>query len=263
MEIYKKMGNMLFEDRQRKIVKLLEHQGSVRVDPLSKYLGVSKVTVRKHLDILSKEIPMTRVRGGAISTAKGTSYEPVYGQKFTKNLEIKKKIGALAASLVQNGETLMLDSGSTTWHVAFSLLGRGSLTVVTSDINIAFLLADSDSIEVYLTGGKVRPYLFSIIGRSAEKFVKNFNIDKLFLGVDSIDIEKGITNANVEEAYLKKEMIHSANAVIVVTDSSKFNKVSLADVSDFSNIHHVITDENIPEEYKELFKEREIKLSIV
>lgn len=257
------MNNMLFEDRQRKIIELLERQGSVKVDSLANYLGVSKVTVRKHLDLLSKQIPITRVRGGAISSTRGTSYEPIYDEKSTQNLEIKKRIGSFAASLVQSGETLMLDSGSTTWHVAFSLLGRSGLTVVTSDIKIALLLADSSKIEVYLAGGKVRPHLFSIIGRSAEEFIKGFNVDKLFLGADAIDIERGITNANAEEAYLKQEMIRSANEVIVVTDSSKFNKVSLAHVCDFSQINHVITDKNIPKEYKGILNEKNIKLSLV
>lgn len=258
-----KVLEMLFEDRQKRIIELLERQGSVKVSSLAEYLGVSKVTVRRHLDILSRQIPIVRVRGGALSNKEGTSYEPNYNKKSGKYLEIKQKIGSLAASLVSSGETILIDAGSTTWHVASSLIGKSNLTIITNDLKIALLLANSSDIGVYLAGGKIRPYLFSSLGHSAEEYIKNFNASKLFLGADSVDIKKGITNASAAESYLKKEMIRSSKEVILVTDSSKFNKVSFAQVSDFSVIDHIISDKKMPEKYKSFFKKKKIKLSLV
>lgn len=254
---------MLFEDRQKKIIELLERQGSVKVSDLARNLGISKVTVRRHLDMLSKQMPIVRVRGGALYNKEGTSYEPDYNAKTEKYLEIKQKIGSFAASLISSGETLIIDAGSTTWHVASSLIGKGSLTVVTNDLKIALLLANTSDIDVYLIGGKIRPYLFSSFGHSAEGYLKNFNVNKLFLGADSVDVEKGITNANAEESNLKQEMIRSAEDVILVADSSKFNKVSFAKVSDFSAVDYVISDKKLPKEYKNLFKEKGIRLSLM
>jgi len=254
---------MLFEARQRKIIELLERLGSVKVSNLARDLGISRVTVRRHLDILSKQMPIIRVRGGALSNKEGTSYEPGYDAKSEKYLEIKQKIGSLAASLVNSGETLMIDAGSTTWQVASSLIGKSKLSVVTNDIKIALLLANTSDINVYLIGGKIRPYLFSSLGSSAEEYIKGFNVNKLFLGADSVDIEKGITNANAEESNLKQEMICSAEEVILVADSSKFDKVSFAKVSDFSKIDYVISDKKLPKKYKDLFVEKGIRLSLV
>ncbi len=254
---------MLFEDRQKKIIELLERQGSVKVSDLAGDLGISKVTVRRHLDILSKQMPIVRVRGGALSNKKGTSYEADYNVKSGKYLEIKQRIGSLAASLVSGGETLIIDAGSTTWHVASSLIGKSNLTIVTNDLKIALLLANTSDINVYLIGGKIRPYIFSSFGHSSEEYLKSFSVNKLFLGADSVDVKKGITNANAEESHLKQEMIHSAKEVILVTDSSKFNKVSFAKVSDFSVIDCVISDKKVPKKYKDLFVEKGIKLNLV
>jgi len=254
---------MLFEDRQRKIIEILERQGSVKVSDLAKYFNVSRVTIRRHLDLLSEQMPVIRVRGGALSNKKGTSYEPDYDAKTEKYLEIKQKIGRLAASLVSSGETLIIDSGTTTWHVASSLMGKGNLTVVTNDLKISLLLASTSDISVYIVGGEIRPYIFSSFGISAEEYMKNFNVNKLFLATDSIDIEKGITNANITESYLKQEMIRSAREVILVADSSKFDKVSFANVADFSVIDRIISDKKVPKKYRDLLLEKGIKLNLV
>jgi len=254
---------MLFEERQIKIREILEQQRSIRISELTKYLGISKVTARKHLKILSESIPITLVRGGAIVKKEGTSYEPNYSTKSIKNVEIKEKIGILAASLVCDGETLLLDSGSTTWHVANNLKGKIDITVITNDIKISMLLANTSGINTYFIGGKIRPFIFSSFGSIAEEFLKNFNVNKLFLGADAIDIEKDITNANAEEAKLKREMIRSTQEVILVTDNTKFNKVSLARTTDFSAIDCIITDKSMPKEYEKIFYESKVKLIYV
>lgn len=254
---------MLFEDRQNKIIKMLETRGSISISEIVDHFNISKVTARKHLRMISKNHPITCVRGGAILGKAGTSYEPTYDTKYTINIENKKKIGAFAASLVSSGTTVLLDSGSTTWHVGSYMLGKGKFTVITNDIKIAMVLTNTEEIELFLAGGKIRPYIYSSFGKSAEEYINNFNVDTLFLSADAVDLNRGITNAEATEAELKKEMIKASKEVILVADSSKFNKVSLANVSDFSNIHHVICDKNIPARYKEFFRSENIKLSLV
>jgi len=254
---------MLFEDRQNKIIKMIETRGSLKISEIVSQYNISKVTARKHLKMLSKIHPILCVRGGAILDSVGTSYEPPYDTKYTINLDIKKKIGAEAASIVEAGTTVLLDSGSTTWHVGFYLLGKGKLNVITNDIKIAMLLTKTKEIELFLAGGKIRPFIYSSFGKSAEVYIRNFNINKLFLSADAVDLRRGITNADSVEAELKKEMIKASKEVILVVDSSKLNKVCLANVSDFSNINHVISDKKMPKLYEDFFRSEEIKVSLV
>ena len=249
---------MLFEVRHEKIKESIKTHGNVSVDELSESFNTSRVTIRKHLDLLSKEENITRVRGGAIYIQKGTTYEPNYEDKSKDYYNIKKKIGDKSASLIHDGETIILDSGSTTWHVADQIKTKRDLTVITNDLKIAMHLAKNKDIKVFLAGGIVRTNLFSCHGSDTGNYFKKINADVAFLAADAIDLKKGITNANIEEAEVKKEMIKSAKKTILVTDSSKFNKVSFTYVADLQEMDFVITDDKIPLEYIEYLKNEEI-----
>jgi len=254
---------MLLASRHKKILDILNRQGNVKVTDLASYFGVSEVTARRDLDMLADQSYLVRVRGGALSNKPGTSYEPVYETKSVECIEEKRRIGAAAAALVKDGETLILDSGSTTWHVGTCLPGKSDLTVITTDLKIAILLANYSDMHVFITGGAVRPHLFSCYGQSSENFVKKLNVNKFFLGADAIDARRGITNAMFEEAPIKKDMIKSAQEVILVVDHTKFNKISLAHITDFSGIDHIITDKKMPREFIKIFEKEDIKITIV
>jgi len=254
---------MLFEIREKKIIELLEQQGSVTVSYLSDYFDISKVTIRRHIDKLAKEItPIKRVRGGAIFNKAETSYES-FEVKSKRFVEIKKKIGNMAASLVNENDTLILDSGSTNLYVGDSLSLVKRITIITNDLEIALHVAKFPNIKTIFAGGEVRPLIFSCYGPLTENYFDNLVVDKLFLGAESIDTKRGITNAQINEAKLKQKMISCAKEIIMVADSSKFNKSSLALVADFSKINVVVSDGKIPKNYINFFKENGIKLYLV
>jgi len=254
---------MLFEIREKKIIELLEQQGSVTISYLSNYFDISKVTIRRHIDKLAEEItPIKRVRGGAIFNKAETSYES-FEEKSKRFIEIKEKIGILAASLVKEKDTLILDSGSTNLYVSKSLSSLNSVTAITNDLEIALYMAKVPNIKTIFAGGEVRPFIFSCYGPLTENYFDNLIVEKLFLGAESIDLKRGITNAQINEANLKQKMISCAKEVIMVADSSKFDKSSLAFVADFSKINVVVSDDKIPKNYINFFKEKGIKLYVV
>jgi len=251
---------MLFEIREKKIIDFLEQQGSVTVTYLSNYFGVSKVTIRRHIDKLANEIsPIKRVRGGAIFNKIGTSYES-FEEKFKKLTEVKRKIGNMAASFVKEGDTVILDSGSTNWYVGESLSSVKGITIIANDLKIALLVAKFSNVKVIFAGGEIRPLIYSSYGPLAEDYFDNLVVDKLFLGVEAADIKRGITNAQINEARLKQKMLSCAKEVIMVADGSKFDKSSLALVTDFSKINVVVSDRKIPKKYIKFFKDNGIKL---
>lgn len=253
----------LFEEIQKEISELLKRNGSANVTELADYFKVSAVTIRKHLDLISKKESIKRVRGGAIYITDSNISEPIYDSKRKKNIVQKKKIGIRASVLIKNNESIMIDSGSTTWYIAKEISQKKNITVITSDLKIALYLAENTDFDVHITGGTVRSGIFSSLGHRAEDYIRSIHVDKLFLSADAIDINKGITDANQFESFLKSAMIASAEKVILVTDSSKFNKISLSTVGGLKNINRLITDSGIPEKYLEYFNNNNIEVDIV
>ncbi len=250
---------MLFELREKKIIELLEQEGSVTVSFLSDYFDISKVTIRRHIDKIAEVMPIQRVRGGAIFNKVETSYEPLE-IKSKRFIETKEKIGNRAAALIKEGDTIILDSGSTNQYIGGCLGSFNKITIITNDLEIARITAKFSHLKTIFAGGEIRPLVFSCYGPLTESFFDNLIADKLFLGVASIDMDLGITNSQINEAILKQRMINCSKEIIAIADSSKFNKSALALVSDFSKIHAVISDKKIPKKYIGFFKEKGIRL---
>ncbi len=234
-------------DRRAKILEMLENKGQVRIPELSKIFNVSEVTIRNDLEQLEQKNLLIRTRGGALKIQRvGIDYN--LNLKSKKHKAEKEKIGIKAASLVNDGETIILDSGTTTFELAKNLSGINDLTVITNALNIAGLLVDYPEIKVIMPGGTLRRNSLSLIGAIAEESIQNYFCDKLFLGVDGIDSVFGISTPNAEEAHLNKLMIRNSKEVIVVTDSSKFGKRSFVLIESIDKIDTVVTDKGIPEE---------------
>jgi len=161
--------------------------------------------------------------------------------------EEKRRIGIKAVELIQEGDTIILDSGTTTMEIARQLKNFQNLTVITHALNIATELAGSKGIEIIMPGGMVRAKSFSLVGSQAEKILRDYYCDKLFLGVDGIDTSYGISTPSVSEAQLNRVMVEISRETIVVTDSSKFGKRSFAFIVPIDKVHRVITDEGVPE----------------
>ncbi|MDM4767669.1 DeoR family transcriptional regulator [Pelomonas sp. SE-A7] len=236
--------------RREQILDLLVTQGSVQVSDLVPKLGVSAVTIRTDLSALENQGLVTRSYGGA-TLVRTPPPEQSIRQKDTLNTGLKEHIGAAAARLVEPGDNIIIDSGTTTLHMARHLQGLDRVTVMTNGLNIAWELADTPGVELMLTGGLLRKQSLSVQGAQAEACLNVYNFDKLFLGVDGFDLQFGVTTHHEAEASLNHRMVERAKKVIVLTDASKFGRVSLHRIVLLDRVHAVITDAGISPEYRE------------
>lgn len=238
--------------RRALILEKLDYQGQVDVSSLSKELGVSEVTIRNDLTKLEQKNMLIRARGGAIKLDRA-GVDFAISDKIQQHLEEKKLIGQMAAELIEDGDTIILDSGTTTMEVAKNLQRIEDLTVITNALNIASLLAEHKSANVILPGGFLLKNSLSLVGATAEESFRNYFCDKLFLAVDGFNTTHGLSTPSVEEAHLNRIMIEISKKVIVVTDSSKFLKRSFAFIAPISAVDVVVTDAGIPlEDQKKL-----------
>jgi len=186
-----------------------------------------------------------------------------FSGKNKQHYTVEKRIGKAAAELIEEGETVILDSGTTTMEIARNLSKLANLTVITNALNIAVQLAKHQNVDVIIPGGYLRKSSLSLFGSSREGCFKSFFCDKLFLSVDGIHPTYGLSTSNIEDAYLKRIMIEISRQVIMVCDSGKFHNRSFAFIAPVSEVDVVITDSGIqPEDQKKLENEG-IKVIIV
>jgi len=249
-------------NRRSKIIHLIEEKGQVQVQELSSMFDVSSVTIRNDLSYLEEKNLLYRTRGGAIKQVK-VALDLAWNEKARKNSDQKRRISEKAAELIQDGDTVILDSGTTVTEIAKRLNNFHNLTVITHALNIATELAGFKGIQVIMPGGILRGNDFSLVGSQAEQNLRDYYCDKLFLGVSGFDTTSGISTPSVTETRLNRVMMEIAQEVIVVTDSSKFGKRCLAFISPVEKIHKVITDDGIPEKDKQNLLSQNIELIIV
>lgn len=248
--------------RRANILERLEDEGQVSVKFLSKFFNVSEVTIRNDLSQLEDKHLLIRTRGGAIKQHR-VGLDIKLTVKTKQHLREKQKIAQKAIELICDGDTIILDSGTTTMEFAKNLSKFNNLTIITNALNIAGHLADYKNVTVIMLGGYLRKNSFSLVGPTAENVLRNYFVDKLFLGVDGFISNHGIYTPNIEEAYLNRTMISVSKEVIVVTDSSKFKKRSFAYIAPVSDIHTVITDSNIPADEMQNLENAGLRLIIV
>lgn len=252
---------MLTEERRQKIKDILESKKRILVNEVSQEFNISPVTIRKDLHILEKRGVLTRVHGGAIINHSAVR-DLALVEKEHIHIAEKKRIAFMAESLISSGDILILDSGSTTTQLARLLKFKKDLTVITNAVNIASELAASE-LTVMLTGGILREKSFSLVGPLAEESLKTITADKLFLGVDGIDFQYGLTTPNILEARVNSMMIKAAEEVILLADSSKFGRRSLGVIDSLDSIDRIITDRNISESDFKRLSEIGIEVLIV
>lgn len=249
-------------DRRSQILTLLEDNGQVNVQQLSDLFQVSCVTIRNDLAYLENKNLLYRTRGGAIRQTK-IAIDLALSEKARKNQEQKRQISSKAIELIHEGDTIILDSGTTTMEITRQLKKFQNLTIITNALPIATELAGHQGIEIIMPGGILREKSFSLVGSQAEKNLRDFYCDKLFLGVDGFDTTFGVYTPIVAEAQLNRVMVEIARETIVVTDSSKFGKRSLAFIVPIDKIHRVITDKGIPEKDRQNLLAQNIDVIIV
>ena len=249
IEVNEDQQRMLVEERRRHIIDLLDKSKRVTVRELSGIFSVSAVTVRADLEALSQMGALVRSHGGAVKSLSPAPDLPISLKERVRQNE-KARIGAIAANMIQDGETVIFDSGTTTAAVAKCVadLRFESLTVITNALNIALVLANLPQVRIIMLGGFLRGGALSMVGPHAEQALSNLNADRMFLGVDGIDPEVGLTTPDVLEAQLSALMIRVSREVIAVADSSKFMQRSLSIIGKLDAMHKLITDDGIPQE---------------
>ena len=250
---------MLNLERQAKILELIEEHGKVEVGDLSRRLGASEVTIRKDLKELHGRGLLLRAHGGAVR-AETVSADPSLQIKAALHAEEKRRIGAAAAALVADGESIILDSGTTTQQVARHLRDRRDLKVITTALNVASELTGSGEVEVILLGGILRQNSGSLVGQFAEEMLRQFSVDKLFLAVDAVDLEFGLSTPNLDESHVNQAMVRAARETILVADSSKFGKRSLSRIVPLSEVNLIVTDRGLPESTRAGLRELGVEL---
>jgi DeoR family fructose operon transcriptional repressor len=229
------------------------------VAELSEVFRVSEATVRRDLKELEEAHRIQRTHGGAIPRER-VGFEPSVQEKKDQFAQEKQRIAEKAADLIRDGETILLDSGTTTYQLA-RLLGRFSrLTVVTNSNHILQELQGMEHLELISTGGMLRRGIESMVGPIAEHTLRMIKVDKTFLGTNALDPEEGISSPHLLEAQVKKAMIRAAKEVILLCDRSKISRVSFAKVAPLSSVDILITDQKAPAEILQRIKEQGVQV---
>ncbi|KAE9536286.1 transcriptional regulator [Ursidibacter arcticus] len=247
-------------ERRSDILELLKLTNSQRVEALAQYFKVSSVTIRTDLNALEQQGFITRSHGFAVLNSRLIA-ELSIADKRNHYPEVKQNIGKMAASLLQNGDKVILDSGTTTKAIV-SHLNDLNLTVLTNGLDIAMELVACPNVEVRMTGGILRKNAMSFSGIMADNNLRQYRFDKVFLGVDGFDLQKGVTTFNEQEAHLNRLMCEAANQVIVVTDSSKFGQYSDFVICPVNQIDVLVTDDQLPKNYQHYLENSGVKVLI-
>ncbi len=255
-------GRMLAEERRRQILHLVNEEGKVLVEDLAKRFSTSEVTIRLDLEDLQGRGLVHRTHGGALPVPNGALLDRNLAEKEKLYRREKARIAQAAAKLVQEGQSVVLDSGSTTTMIARVLRTFRNLTIITNALNIAAELAGSN-LEVILVGGGLRKESFSLVGPFAEEVLGKLSPDILFLGVDGFDVGFGMTTPNPQEARVNRLMVEAADRTVVVCDSSKFGRRSLCLIAPTSAADQVITDSGVPRPDREKLEQAGIVVTVV
>jgi DeoR family transcriptional regulator, aga operon transcriptional repressor len=253
---------VLNEERRRAILDVLNREGRALVTDLACQFETSYVTIRKDLEILHAQGLVHRTHGGVLLSREGALADPTLREKEKLHRREKLRIAEAAAAMVQEGQVVILDSGTTTTAIARALRGFHNLTIVTNAVNIAPQLAGTD-VEVILTGGTLRKNSFSLVGPIAEDTLRRLNADVLFLGVDGFDVHYGLSTPNLLEAKVNRMMVEISKKVVAVCDASKFGRRSLSLIVPPMGMHHVITDHGAPKSDLKVLKEAGIEVTLV
>ena len=252
---------MFEEERKQLIVNYVKSKSRVSVQELSDLLDVSISTVRRDLSDLEEQQLLKRTHGGAIDI-QSVNFEPTYNEKIEQFSEEKIQIAKKAAEFIKDGDSLIIDAGTTTFCLADQLSKFNDLTVVTNSIPLIQKLATMPNITVVSTGGTLRKITNAFTGPLSEAVLDLIRVDKAFIGTNSFDINAGLTTPNMLVSSIKQKMISIANEVCVMMDHSKIGQISFSRFAEISDIDYFITSNAISEEQINDFKINNIKLYI-
>jgi ribose transport system substrate-binding protein len=250
-----------FERRQR-ILRLLRDQSGIKVTELAQRLDVSEGTIRNDLSTLEKAGQLTRVRGGAVLRDGHRFISASFSARARVNTAAKQRIARWAADMVEDGDSVLLDSSTTVFHIAAFLQDRSNLTIITNGIEVAFALSQNPSHTIILIGGILRHEQALLVGHLGERILESLHIRTAFVSCSGFSVETGLTQVEIEEAQLKSRMIESAEQVVALIDSTKFGKVDLTPFARVEQVSHILTDSNLDPAYIEQLRQTSAILTV-
>ena len=239
---------MALNHRRTNILELIKKDGFAKVQTLSKTFEVTEVTIRQDLEFLEKEGYVHREHGGAYID-KDNMTKSQLNLLNEANLEKKKEIAQKAVYFIQEGDSIILDSGSTTTELAKLLKNFRQLTVITNSLSVAMILVDNPNIDLIMTGGELKAQSMSLTGELAAESFKNIHVNKLFLATAGISSTLKLTYPTLSDLVVKSAMIKSADAIYLLADSSKLGSSAFANLGPASLIQTLITDSDISGEF--------------
>jgi DeoR/GlpR family transcriptional regulator of sugar metabolism len=253
---------MTMNERQKRILDLLEAEGEIKVENLADRLNVSQVTMRKDLDILETQGLVERIHGSAIFSQR-TRFNTGFLEELQTQATAKKLIAQAAVDYIKEGDSIILDAGTTTFWLAQALVGKfKSLLVITNSLPAAFELSKA-GYKILLIGGEVLNHSLALTGPITVNNLESYHVDRAFLGTSGISLSHGYSTADSNDADVKEQMIRAAEKTYILTDSSKFERNCLVSFADFADIHLTITDSGIPSKVFKEFQKRGVELRVV
>jgi len=253
---------VLGEERRQYILNLINKTGSIKAIDIAKMLEVSELTIRRDLDKLAKNELLKRTHGGAINIL-SVGHEMKFDVQKEKYIDEKKRIALAASSLIEEGDVILIEAGTTGYQTALNMTNRVKLTIITNSCDIAVLLGKTNpDYKIVSSGGILNTDTRALVGPIADFAFKTTFVDKAFIGISGIDLEKGITAADPIEAQTKKNIIACAKQVIALADHSKIGHIAMNYVAPVHMINTFITDSEADEEFIEKLKELDIRIII-
>lgn len=246
--------------RQSDILHTVKLRGTCQIIDLARDLGVSDETIRRDVRLLADEGMVVKIHGAIV--APDSLRENPFQLRMQENRDAKIRIATMAASLVEHGESIMLDTGSTTAYVAQTLAQHRNLLAITNSIEVARSFANQNGNRVYMAGGEVRADDGAVFGETTNEFASRFLVDKGFLSISAITEETGLMDSELWEADFSRVITRQASQVIVVADHTKFNRRSLVKVCDFDNIDILITTAQPPPAIQEKLDAAGVKIMV-
>jgi DeoR/GlpR family transcriptional regulator of sugar metabolism len=258
-------GDVFALERQEHIARIVEEHGRARVSDLAEQFGVSAVTIRKDLVALETDRRLVRTHGGAIAVDRS---RPELAFEIRERLQADEKlwIGAAAAALVHDGESIVMDASTTALSVARHLKARrgwSQLTVITNGLRLASELAGNPGIVVLMLGGRVRWEALSVVGQLGDGLFRRINVQKAFLGAAGFTIESGLADATDEEAQIKRSMVAAAREVIAIVDHTKWERAAFATFCSTDRMSVILTDPKAPDAMVKSLTGRGVEIRIV
>ncbi len=252
---------MLALERRNIIIERLNADGKVVVSTLSNEFGVTEETIRRDIEKLEKEGLAIKTYGGALSNTLQANETP-YSVRKKSNVASKQKIAEAVASMIHDGDRIMLDASSTSIYVCKQIKNKKNITVITNSVEILLELADKTGWTILSTGGSLKEGTYSLYGSAAEKMIRDHHVDIAICSAKGIDTSMGITDSNEKDAEMKKAIFNAATRRVLALDGSKFDQISFIKVCDIRDVDVLVTDVDPGASWRKRINDNDVMLKV-